>query len=149
MIGILALAALLQLPVPQPGSVVHLANWDRRGGDLAVTVKAISAGPVAWVDAAGTTHNAVTITYVDPGRGPLVTTLPWFMKHVRPVLAPVGPPVPIRDLDIPVTGTAYAPASNQEIKDGVARPADVLYYLPKRVDYYSAFTSKTGVKVGQ
>ncbi len=143
MFGALLLSLVGQIAPPVPGATVRLANWDSRG-EVTVRVESLSAGPVRWTDGAGAVHQEPTITYTDPQHGRLVTTLAWFLKHTRPVLIPVGPPRPITELDWPFYGPLKDPGSNQDIKDGIARPADMLYSIPKQRDYYSVYRAKTG-----
>jgi hypothetical protein len=125
---LLLLATLGQL-LPPPGAVVVLRDWEGRP-QVAVTVEGTSPQPVDWTDGAGTVHHAVTITYRDPKKGRMTTTLAWFGRHVVPVYVPVGPPRPIYDLPLGGHPPPKPPASNQEIRDGIARPSDVLYSRP-------------------
>lgn len=144
---------LMQQPQIAPGTVLMLSDWDNRG-DVAVTVRAISDGPVPWRDGAGKTHVEPTVTYDDPRDGSMTTTVSWFSKHMKvataskPVqlrLTPVGMPVSLYDLPFVFPPPLYAPSSNQTIKDGIARPADFLYSVPRSVqDYYSTYRARTG-----
>lgn len=133
-----ALALPPSTPPPPPGAVVRLQNWSGRA-EAVVTVRAVSPGPTAFVDAAGATHHAVTITYVynDAPARAFQTTLGWFLKHVQPPAA--APGVPFHDAVSfagaaavnPFVGPPPPPRSNQQIGDGVQRPADALYHVPE------------------